>query len=158
MAQIISNPTASVIRMSNRAFHCSSKGDARRYGSRHVPSVAAGSWRCSEHHPTFQFQPALLFSTAATPSVFHCQVRLSQSTIRGRGQNPKFISYKRSFSGTTTGKNEMENIVVDGIDRSKFTNEVKVEMPNVGDDDVKGKRHVSASVTFFCRVNYLYFS
>lgn len=111
-----------------------------------IPSVIG--W-CDHRHAVMKKSEQTFSTTATTPTAIQlCSLyshQRSQLVLERYRCNTKIEQRKRLFSGTTSDKNDKDDgaeVVGSGdnynIDRSKFTKEVKIEMPNVG-DNVKGE-------------------
>lgn len=133
--------------MANRAFqfHTATKGcfsTANNYGVRrcssYVPYAVGWHEYQYQHHFMINSQPSCS-ATAATPIRSHLHYYHQSQSFREINLNTDLV-HRRSFSGTTSDKNGNDIAAgrSDNIDRSKFTHEVKIEMPNL-DDDIKGE-------------------
>ena len=148
--------------MANRAFHTSIRGcsaSANNYGVRRCSAsqdvfLPAVGWSGCEHRHVMSLHASSTTTVSASPitsqlhpSRFYHQ---SQLLLERRRHHTEFVTRMRFFSGMSSDTNDKDNGAVGGsdanIDRSKFTKEVKIEMPKL-DDNITGERVLLRSNT-----------
>mmetsp|Transcript_6809 Transcript_6809/g.12137 ORF Transcript_6809/g.12137 Transcript_6809/m.12137 type:complete len:229 (-) Transcript_6809:133-819(-) len=127
-------PPTNSVRLASRAFHNSSRGLA--IGGRSVPRCSARSHAIGDmlgcgRSPVRSHRLISHRATSIQPTNF-CLPQVLMERCQNIGQSNRYFSGKEEYLNEK-GRNDNDDAAKD-IDRSKFTHEVKVEMPDVGDD------------------------